>query len=92
MTGYDTPAADPQTGPAILNAPPAGSGATATDLPVSGSITPMLWLEAYAMRPPVSAPTTGEGVGVAAVDPPHALRSTAAISGVENWMSLGAIE
>src|ERR1700674_5612346 len=39
-TGYCKPGAGPQTGPATLNAAPAGNAATTADFPVAGSSTP----------------------------------------------------
>jgi hypothetical protein len=84
MTGYASPGAGPHTGPAILNAPPPGSGATAADLPVSGSTTEMLCPSTYAISPAARAPATGEGLCVpAGVLGPHALKITARISGAQ---------
>src|SRR6478752_4263342 len=59
-TGYGKPGAGAQTGPETLNAAPAGSGATTVALPVSGSRTPTPLPATYAMRPWVSAPSSGE--------------------------------
>src|SRR5476651_2659423 len=50
-TGYATPGAGPQTGPATRKAPPAGSGARIVALPVAGSSTPTPWSATYAINP-----------------------------------------
>src|ERR1700686_5646671 len=69
-TGYATPGADPQTGPATRKAAPAGIGATMVDLPVTGSSTPTPWSATYPINPWVRAPVSGDGEVTATVPPP----------------------
>src|SRR6266700_7080447 len=93
MTGYATPGAGPQTGPATLNAPAPGRGATGVDFPVVGSITPTFPPPTYAIKPCVSAPATGDGLATTAVELlPHELRIRAAANEMEAGRSLWVME
>src|ERR1700693_2956849 len=78
-TGYATPGADPQTGPATRKAAPAGIGATMGALPVAGPSTPTPWSARYPINPWVRAPVSGDG-DLTATGPPPPPQAEAAIA------------
>src|SRR5690242_9752237 len=86
MTGWSTPGAGAQTGPATRKAP-GGRGATTFAWPVAGSSTPTPAALTYAIRPCARPPATGEGECWTEATlwlPPHAASRTAAANAAAN--------